>query len=118
MKEGLGLTPARIGDTFDRWNHGTLESSLIEITRDILGYLDEDGSPIVEKILDMVEQKGIGKWAGISTLDLGIPLTMLVEAVFGRALSSLKDERSIASRGLTGPQPLIRMNLEKFIVDL
>jgi 6-phosphogluconate dehydrogenase len=118
MKEGLGLTPARMGDIFDRWNQGKLESYLIEITRDILGYLDEDGSPIVEKILDVAEQKGTGKWAGISALDIGIPLTMVVEAVFGRALSSMKDERSIASRVLTGPQPLIRTNLEKFIVDL
>ncbi len=118
MKEGLGLAPAQMQGIFNTWNKGKLESYLIEITRDILAYLDEDGSPLVEKILDVAEQKGTGKWTGISALDMGTPLTIVVEAVFGRALSSLKDERSAASKVLAGPQPRIRANSQKLIRDL
>ncbi len=118
MKEGLGLSPAQMHDIFDQWNKGKLESYLIEITRDILGYKDTDGQPLVEKILDVAEQKGTGKWTGISALDMGTPLTMVVEAVFGRALSSLKDERSNAARVLSGPQPQIKGDVTAFIRDL
>jgi 6-phosphogluconate dehydrogenase len=118
MKEGLGLAPAQMGDIFDRWNQGKLQSYLIEITRDILEYLDDDGLPLVEKILDVAEQKGTGKWTGISALEMGTPLTMVVEAVFSRALSALKDERKTAATVLIGPQPRIRGNPQKFIHDL
>ena len=79
---------------------GKLKSYLIEITRDILGYKDEDESPLVEKILDVAEQKGTGKWTGISALDMGVPLTMVVEAVFGRALSSLKGRKVCSCEGI------------------
>jgi 6-phosphogluconate dehydrogenase len=118
LKEGLGLSSAGMYDIFDRWNKGKLESYLIEITRDILDYKDQDGMPLVEKILDVAEQKGTGKWTGIAALDMGIPLTLVVEAVFARALSSLKDERSAAAKVLSGPQPRIIGNSNAFIRDL
>ncbi len=118
MKEGLGLDAAQMAGIFDRWNKGKLESYLIEITRDILSYKDEDGSPLVEKILDIAEQKGTGKWTGISALDMGTPLTMVVEAVFGRALSALKDERTIAAQVLAGPHSRIPGDTERFLRDL
>ena len=118
LKEGLGLSSAEMHAIFDRWNKGKLESYLIEITRDILGYKDQDGMPLVEKILDVAEQKGTGKWTGIAALDKGVPLTMVVEAVFGRALSSLKDERSNAAKVLSGPQPRINGDPNAFIRDL
>jgi 6-phosphogluconate dehydrogenase len=118
MKEGLGLNPSQMHDIFNEWNKGILESYLIEITRDILEYKDQDGMPLVEKILDVAEQKGTGKWAGISALDMGTPLTMVVEAVFGRALSSLKDERTTASKVLSGPYPRIMSDPNAFIRDL
>jgi 6-phosphogluconate dehydrogenase len=91
---------------------------LIEITRDILGFKDQDGQPLVEKVLDVAEQKGTGKWTGISALEMGVPLTMVVEAVFGRALSSLKNERSIAAKVLSGPKSAIRWGAKAFIHDL
>jgi 6-phosphogluconate dehydrogenase len=103
---------------FDEWNSGKLESYLIEITRDILAYRDKEGNPLVEQILDIAEQKGTGKWTGISALDLGVPLTMVAEAVFGRALSALKDERSTAAKYLTGPHVQINGDRESFINDL
>jgi len=117
MKTGLGLTAGEMNVVFDQWNKGRLESYLIEITRDILAYKDTDGQPLVEKILDVAEQKGTGKWTGISALEMGTPLTMVVEAVLGRALSSLKDERTTASRILTGPSPAINGGAE-FAQDL
>jgi 6-phosphogluconate dehydrogenase len=118
MKEGLGLSADNMQDVFNRWNQGKLESYLIEITRDILGYKEQDDIPLVEKILDVAEQKGTGKWAGISALDMGVPLTMVVEAVFGRALSSLKNERSTAAKVLSGPKSLIKGDKRTFIKDL
>jgi 6-phosphogluconate dehydrogenase len=118
LHESLGLSAEQMELTFDEWNKGKLESYLIEITRDILGYRDEDDSPLVEKILDVAEQKGTGKWTGISALDMGVPLTMVVEAVFGRSLSSLKDERSIAAKELSGPQPKIKSDKDTFIHNL
>ena len=105
MRDGLGMTHDEMQVTFTEWNKGKLDSYLIEITRDILGYKDEDGQPLVEKILDAAEQKGTGKWTGISALDMGIPLTLVVEAVLARALSALKDERVEASKVLSGPAP-------------
>jgi 6-phosphogluconate dehydrogenase len=118
MKEGLGMTPALMNAVFTRWNQGRLDSYLIEITRDILAYKDEDGQPLVEKILDAAEQKGTGKWTGISALEMGIPLTLVVEAVFARALSALKDERVAASQVLSGPAPKITSDQQIFIDDL
>ena len=118
MRDGLGMKAQRMHEVFAAWNRGRLGSYLIEITRDILAYRDRDGQPLVEKILDTAEQKGTGKWTGISALEMGIPLTMIVEAVLGRALSALKDERVAASRSLTGPKARIAGDRTSFIGDL
>jgi 6-phosphogluconate dehydrogenase len=90
---------------FGEWNRGVLDSYLIEITRDILAFKDEDGSPLLEKILDSAGQKGTGRWTAINALELGIPLTLIGEAVLARSLSALKDERVSASKLLIGPKP-------------
>jgi 6-phosphogluconate dehydrogenase len=103
MRDGLGLSPAAMHRTFAAWNRGELESYLIEITRDIMKVADADGRPLVEKILDAAGQKGTGKWTGVNSLDLGIPVTLITEAVYARALSALKDERVDAARVLKGP---------------
>ena len=103
MKELLGMSPIEMHSVFKEWNNGDLDSYLIEITRDILAYNDEDGEPLVEKILDTAGQKGTGKWTGIAALNLGVPLTLIGEAVFSRCLSAQKEERVIASKILNGP---------------
>ncbi|NJD61059.1 MAG: phosphogluconate dehydrogenase (NADP(+)-dependent, decarboxylating) [Anaerolineales bacterium] len=118
MHEGLGLSADKMSVVFKEWNKGKLESYLIEITGDILAYKDEDDQPLVDKILDVAEQKGTGKWTGISALDMGVPLTMVVEAVFGRALSSLKDERTRAAKALSGPHGQFKTDPSSFISDL
>jgi 6-phosphogluconate dehydrogenase len=105
MKRVLGMSAFEMHDVFAEWNQGELDSYLIEITRDILAYKDDDGQPIVEKILDTAGQKGTGKWTGIEALELGIPLTLIGEAVFSRCLSSMKAERVEASSVLAGPTP-------------
>src|SRR5205823_6657204 len=98
MKDGLGMTPEEMSAVFAEWNKGELDSYLIEITRDILAKKDEDGSPLVEKILDTAGQKGTGKWTVISSADLGIPITLMAEAVYGRCVSSMKDLRVEAAK--------------------
>ncbi len=114
-----GLDANALHDVFARWNKGHLDSYLIEITRDIFGYRDpETGKPLVELILDAAGQKGTGKWTVISALDLGIPLTLIGEAVFARCLSAQKDERVAASKVLSGPQPRFTGNREEFIADV
>src|SRR5215831_2345218 len=91
-------------EVFARWNRGSLDSYLIEITRDILGFTDpESGKPMIDLILDTAGQKGTGKWTVISACDLGVPLTLIAEAVFARCLSAQKDERMAASKILQGP---------------
>merc|ERR1711879_178352 len=107
MKSVCGLSNDEISKVFDDWNNGELESFLIEISRDILKFKDTDGSSLVDKILDSASQKGTGKWTGRAGLDLGIPITLIVEAVFARSLSSLKQERVTASAKLKGPQPVV-----------
>jgi 6-phosphogluconate dehydrogenase len=118
MKEGLGLSADEMHRVFAQWNKGKLDSYLIQITRDILGFKGEDGEPMVDKILDTAGQKGTGKWTGISALDLGIPLTMVVEAVLERSLSALKDERVAASGVLSGPKPKFTGDKKAFVDDL
>jgi 6-phosphogluconate dehydrogenase len=105
MKEGLEMSNDEMCGVLDRWNQGKLESYLIEISRDILGFKDADNTSTIDIILDRAGQKGTGKWTVISSLDQGIPLTLIAEAVFARALSALKDERVAASHVLDGPQP-------------
>jgi 6-phosphogluconate dehydrogenase len=118
MRVGFGMKAGEMHKVFAKWNKGKLDSYLIEITRDILGFKDTDGKPLVDRILDAAEQKGTGKWTGISALDMGIPLTMVVEAVFGRALSALKDERAAASKVLSGPKPALTGDKVTFVADL
>ncbi|ASU23683.1 phosphogluconate dehydrogenase (NADP(+)-dependent, decarboxylating) [Vibrio qinghaiensis] len=101
MKDGLGLNHDEMQKVFADWNKTELDSYLVEITADILGYKDEDGEALVEKILDTAGQKGTGKWTGINALDMGIPLTLITESVFSRCLSALKDQR-VAAEALFG----------------
>ncbi len=100
LSEGLGLGADELHEIFAEWNKGLLSSYLIEITANILAYKDEDGLPLVDKILDTAGQKGTGKWTGINALDLGIPLTLIGESVFARCLSAQKDERVKAAARL------------------
>lgn len=104
MKDLLGMTPDEMHEVFAEWNKGELNSYLIEITGDILAYKDEDGTPIVDKILDTAGQKGTGKWTAVSALDEGVSLTLIAEAVFSRCLSAAKNQRVYASKILTGPE--------------
>lgn len=98
MRDVLKMTPDEMHEVFKAYNETELDSYLIEITRDILAYKDEDGSPLIDKILDTAGQKGTGKWTGIAALDEGVPLTLITEAVFARCLSSMKEERADASK--------------------
>jgi 6-phosphogluconate dehydrogenase len=118
MKTGLGLTADEMHKVFAEWNQGDLDSFLIEITRDILAFKDADGQPLVEKILDTAGQKGTGKWTVINSQDLGIPITLIAEAVYSRCVSALKDERVKATRKLKGPRPSISGDKPKFIESI
>ncbi len=118
MKDVLGMTPDEMHEVFKEWNKGELDSYLVEITRDILAFKDEDGTPLVDKILDTAGQKGTGKWTGTVALDLGVPLTLIAEAVFARCLSALKDERVAAAKVLHGPTPSFNGDRQAFINDL
>ncbi|HVJ92559.1 MAG TPA: decarboxylating NADP(+)-dependent phosphogluconate dehydrogenase [Labilithrix sp.] len=103
LKEGLGLSYPSMHTVFEAWNRGVLDSYLIEITRDILAFEEPDGTPLVEQILDRAGQKGTGKWTVEDSMELGIPITLIAEAVYARFVSALKDERLTASKVLTGP---------------
>jgi 6-phosphogluconate dehydrogenase len=104
LRKALDLSHGELHDLFDRWNEGKLDSYLIEITRDIMARLDDDGEPLVEKVLDAAAQKGTGKWTVVSSLDLGTPVTLVAEAVYARVLSALKEERVAAAELLGGPR--------------
>src|ERR1700759_2880453 len=120
MKRGLGMSYQEMGDEFEKWNKGVLDSFLIEITRDVLAFNDDDGKPLVEKILDSAGQKGTGKWTAINALDLGMPVTLIAEAVLARCLSSVKAERTKASGLLSfiGRSSKFEGNKEQFLEDL
>lgn len=121
MKDVLGMSADEMHEVFKAWNMTELDSYLVEITRDILAFKDEDGGPLVEKILDTAGQKGTGKWTGVVALDLGVPLTLIAESVFARCISALKDERVEASKVLTGPAKTFNGNAADkvaFIEDL
>lgn len=118
MKDGLGMSNQQMHDVFSKWNDGVLDSYLVEITRDILGYVDEDGTATVDVILDKAGQKGTGKWTAISALDVGQPLTLIGEAVFARCLSALKEERVSASKVLKGPDSKFDGDPEALVEDL
>ena len=118
LKTGLGLSADQMHSVFAEWNKTELDSYLIEITRDILAYKDTDGQPLVDKILDTAGQKGTGKWTVISSQDLGIPITLIAEAVYARCISALKDERVAAAKKLKGPKPTIKGDHKKFVEDI
>jgi 6-phosphogluconate dehydrogenase len=118
MKDGLELDHDRMHEIFAEWNRGALDSYLIEITRDILGFRDEHGEPLLEKILDTAGQKGTGKWTAMSALDMGIPLTLIAEAVLARFLSALKDDRVAAAKVLRGPDAAFSGDSDDFVKDL
>ena len=118
MKYGMGMSNPEMEHVFSRWNDGKLDSYLIEITRDILGYQDEDDNFTIDLILDTAGQKGTGKWTAIAALDEGMPLTLIGEAVFARCLSAIKDERVKASKLLKGPEIEFTDEKSEFIADL
>src|SRR5712672_1345483 len=118
LKTGLGLSADQMQPVFAEWNKGELNSYLIEITRDILAFKDTDGSPLVDKIRDTAGQKGTGKWTIISSAELGIPTTLISEAVYGRCISALKQERVAASQVLKGPDPKITDDRSTFIEQI
>ena len=115
MKTGLQLTSNELHEVFKGWNQNELNSYLIEITSHIFSLNDQDGGPLVEKILDVAGQKGTGKWTAINAFELGMPLTLIGEAVFSRCLSSLKEERVEASRLLKGPQATFNGDKKTFV---
>jgi 6-phosphogluconate dehydrogenase len=104
------MSAQEMHEVFAEWNKGELDSYLIEITRDILAYKDTDGAPLVDKILDTAGQKGTGKWTVQNSADLGMPITLIAEAVYSRCVSALKDERVKAARKLKGPNPLLSVS--------
>ena len=118
MKESLGMSADEMHKVFLEWNKGKLDSYLIQITAEILAFKDVDGKPLVDKILDTAGQKGTGKWTAISALEMGIPLTLVVEAVFSRSLSAMKEERMAAAQVLSGPEPGWTGGKKAFVHDL
>jgi 6-phosphogluconate dehydrogenase len=118
MKNLLRMTSDEIHDVFKTWNEGELKSYLIEITGDILAVKDQDGLPLLDKILDKAAQKGTGKWTVNTSLDVATPLTLITESVFARILSSMKDERVLASKILTGPKADFSGDKKAFIDEI
>ena len=118
MHASLGMNADEISHVFAEWNTGKLNSYLIEITSNILAFKDEDGEPLVNKILDTAGQKGTGKWTAISALESGVPLTLIGEAVFARFLSALKEERVAASQVLSGVSTISTGDKKRFIADV
>jgi 6-phosphogluconate dehydrogenase len=120
MKEALGLSNDEIYDVFDEWNRGELDSYLIEITRDIFSVKDDQGGDgyLVDKVLDVAGAKGTGKWMSQHALDLGVPSTLVTEAVFARSLSALKEERERASKVLRGPTAKYSGDRKAFIEQI
>jgi 6-phosphogluconate dehydrogenase len=118
MKNGLGLSAGEMHTIFAAWNTTELDSYLIEITADILAFKDDDGSPLVEKILDKAGQKGTGKWFSVNSFDLGIPVTLIAEAVYARCLSAIKEERVAASKKLSGPGTRFSGDAKAFVEDI
>jgi 6-phosphogluconate dehydrogenase len=118
LSHALGLGAAELAEVFQKWNQGDLDSYLIQITSEVLAKRDATtGKPLVDVILDEAQQKGTGKWASQSALDLGIPLTAITEAVFARFLSALKADRQAASRVLSGPDGTLRSGAPSSLID-
>ena len=117
LKDGLGLTADELAEVFTEWNKGELDSFLIDISATIFAKKDDDGQPMVDKILDAAGQKGTGKWTAISALDLGQPVTLIGESVFARCLSALKSERVAAAKVLKGPRKRKVVNGKKEFIE-
>ena len=115
MRDGLGMSAEEMHQV---WNKTELDSYLIEITRDILGYKDEKGETTVNYILDTAGQKGTGKWTGIAALDEGVPLTLIGEAVFARCLSAMKEERVAAAKVFPKEIPAFTGDKAAFIENI
>jgi 6-phosphogluconate dehydrogenase len=118
LLKNAGFSNDEMHEIFKKWNTGVLDSFLTEITTDILGYKQEDGTHLVDHILDTAGQKGTGKWTGINALDLGMPLTLIAESVFARCVSALKDQRVVASKVLQGPDVKFEGDKEAFVNDV
>lgn len=118
MKSALNMNNKEMSLAFEEWNKGELDSFLIEITRNILQYKDDQDEYLVEKIRDAAGQKGTGKWTAISALDYGVPVTLIGESVFARCLSSLIDERGEASQVLQGPTETFSGDKQSFLKDI
>ena len=118
LAEGMGLDAEALASVFARWNEGVLESYLIEISADIFRARDTDGTPLVDRVLDAAGQKGTGKWTGINALELGMPLTLVTEAVYARCLSALKDSRERAATLLEGTRSTLDGSREELLADL
>ncbi|MFT4746402.1 MAG: 6-phosphogluconate dehydrogenase [Congregibacter sp.] len=118
MKVVLGLSSDEIQKVFAHWNTTELDSYLIDITKDIFAFKDENGDALVEKILDTAGQKGTGKWTGITALDLGVPLTLIADSVFARCISAKKEQRVAASKVITGPDIHFDGDKAEFIESL
>jgi 6-phosphogluconate dehydrogenase len=118
LRDGLGLTADELHETFAEWNKGELDSYLIEISAEIFAKKDDDGEPMVDKILDAAGQKGTGKWTCNSALDTGTPVTLIGEAVFARCLSALKSARVEASKVLAGPKKECAKDRAEFIEEV
>jgi len=116
LRNGLGLTNAQLYDVFAEWNRGELDSYLIEITRDVFSVKDpETGRDLVDMILDAAGAKGTGKWMSQLALDLGVPSTLVTEAVYARSLSALKEERVRAGKVLQGPSGRFEGDAKEFV---
>lgn len=118
MKVVLGLNSDEIQKVFAHWNTTELDSYLIDITKDIFAFKDENGDALVEKILDTAGQKGTGKWTGITALDLGVPLTLIADSVFARCISAKKEQRVAASKVIFGPDVHFDGDKAEFIESL
>ena len=118
MKDGLGLGPDEMHEVFAEWNRGELDSYLIEITADILAKKDADGLPLVDKILDTAGQKGTGKWTVIASQDMGIPITLIGEAVYARCLSAMKAQRVAAAKVFPPIDPKLGGERKQWLEDI
>ncbi len=118
LKDVVGCSIDEIREIFLSWNKGVLNSYLIEIASQVFAYKDKDKAPLIDKILDVAGQKGTGKWTGISALDIGLPVTLIGEAVFARCLSILKEERTAASKIFPSKKITPPANKKEFIEDV
>lgn len=109
MRHGLGMTPDAVGDAFERWNGGTLQSYLVEIAADVVRTRDTDGAPLLDRVVDRAGQKGTGRWASLAALDYGVPAPTIAEAVFARAVSSRSEDRAALAAARPG-RPDLRID--------